>query len=293
MMRLTPMLICALLGGLAGCGGDDAQPVETKRLDPEVVARHFFAEQVFLTGAAARPLFVREADPEAFALRGMVAGPGDYRFVDLWRLRTVDGRLVAEALIELKGAAHVFTAWFEMQEGAWRVAGWNPGTMPVDPSAPVPPAGARVPIPFAPAAFKGAAPRSIVQVEPPWAEIEILDRDLPVEALPRVLEADAACPQAALSKSLDAAAARFAECYVDAIDEGPVRRGRMTFDVVTTATPAKVDATLAETTLIHPALGQCVERALRRIEPPGACTARILVTYAPKGEKPRRGRRRR
>lgn len=266
---------------LAGCGRDDTAAAP-KRLDPEAAARRFFEAHVFADRAAAAPLFVREADPATFALRHMVETPADFRFVDFWRVRTVDNRFVVEPLFELKGRPHVTTVWFEEQDEAWRVAGWTPGARAVDPAEPAPPAGARVPIPFAPAAFRGAPPSVEVQVEPPWSDITILDREIPMEALPRVLDAGDGCPRG-LDKALDALAKPFVDCYGVSFEEGPYRRGRMTFDLRVSG--EGVTATVAETTLIHPTLGNCVTNVLRLAEVPapkaGACAAKVAVTFSP------------
>lgn len=282
MKRIT--LTLALL--LAACGGgDDAEGPE--RLDPEAAARAFFEQHVFADDATAAKLFVREANPAEFALRHMVEDPGHFRFVDFWRVRTVDNRLVVEPLFELKGRPHVTTVWFELQDEAWRVAGWTPGARPIDPSVPAPPAGARVPIPFAPAAFRGAPPATEVVVEPPWNDIRILDREVPMEALPRVLEAAEDCPRAtrrALDKGLERLAKPFVDCYGVSFEEGPYRRGRMTFDIDVGG--GGLTAELAETTLIHPNLGNCVANVLRfaDVPPPAAgarCAAKVAVTFSP------------
>lgn len=296
MRRLAPLLALAL-GSLAGCGGDEA--VSPERLDPEAAARAFFEQHVFADPAAAAPLFLREADPARFALRHMVESPADFRFVDFWRVRTVDNRLVVEPLVELKGRPQVTTVWFELQDEKWRVAGWTPGTRPVNAAEPAPPAGARVPIPFAPAAFRGAPPATEVRVEPPWNDIRILDREIPMEALPRLLSADDDCPRRtrrALDEALQALAKPFVDCYGVSFEEGPYRRGRMTFDL--TLAGSGPSAELAETTLIHPALGNCVANVLRFADVPtlegGArCGAKVAVTFSPVDPDEKKKKRRR
>ncbi len=287
MMRPStwPLLVCAC-AALVGCGGGEDE-VAAERLDPEAAARAFFEQHVFADPAAAAPHFVREADPAAFALRHMVVDPSHFRFVDFWRVRTVDNRLVVEPLFELKGRPHVTTVWFELQDEAWKVAGWTPGALPVDPAEPAPSAGARVPIPFAPAAFRGAPPATEVQVEPPWNDIRILDREVPMEALPRVMQTADDCSRAtrrALDKGLAALAKPFVDCYGVSFEEGPYRRGRMTFDIDVGG--GGVTAELAETTLIHPTLGGCVANVLRFADvppPPGGarCAAKVSVTFSP------------
>lgn len=278
----TPLVALALT--LAACRGE--APEGPARLDPEDTARAFFTAHVFDPPADAAARFVREADPAAFALRHMVKDPADYRFIDLWRVRTVDNRYVVEPLVELRGRPHVTTVWFEVQDEAWKVAGWTPDATPVDPTAPAPTAGARVPIPFAPAAFRGAPPASEVRVEPPWNDIRILDRVIPMEALPRVLEADKTCPRRGLEDAIAALAKQLVDCYGVAFEEGPYRRGRMSFDFVIQGDAPDIGATLAETTLIHPTLGNCVANVLRLAEVPaakngGLCKARVAVTFSP------------
>lgn len=278
-------LTAALTASLTACRSDHdtAAPV---RLDPETTARAFFTTHVFDPPAAAAPHFVREADPATFALRHMVKTPADYRFIDLWRVRTVDNRYIVEPLVELKGRPHVTTVWFEVQDERWKVAGWDPDATPTDPAAPAPSAGARVPIPFAPAAFRGAPPTSEVRVEPPWSDIAILDREIPMEALPRVIDADKTCPRRGLEQALSALARQLVDCYGIAFEEGPYRRGRMSFDLVVQGEAPDLTATLAETTLIHPTLGNCVANVLRLAEVPaarngGLCKARVAVTFSP------------
>lgn len=298
MKRPTLAAIACALSALAGCRGEDVAP---ERLDPEAAARAFFETSVFADPATAAPLFVREADPATFALRHMAKDPADFRFVDFWRVRTVDNRLVVEPLFELKGRPHATTVWFELQDERWRVAGWTPGAQPIDPAEPAPSAGARVPIPFAPAAFRGAPPATEVRVEPPWNDIRILDREIPMEALPRVLGASDDCPkrtQRALDQALAKLARPFVDCYGVAFDEGPYRRGRMTYDLLLTS--GGPTAELAETTLIHPSLGNCVANVLRFADVPAPegdarCAARVAVTFSPtdpEADKKRKKKRR-
>lgn len=277
-------VVIALIAGLTltACGGGDEADAP-KRLDPEAAARVFFENHVF--DEAATGLFVREAEPDTFALRHMVQTPDDFRFVDFWRVRTVDNRFVVEPLFELKGRPHVTTVWFEVQDEAWRVAGWTPDARPVDPAALAPSAGARVPIPFAPAAFRGAPPVVDVKVDPEWSNIRILDREIPMEALPRVLKAEKTCPRR-LGRALEKQAKPLVDCYGVAFEEGPYRRGRMTFDFIVEGTGPDVSAMVAETTLIHPSLGNCVTNVLRFAEVPApkdgaSCKARVAVTFSP------------
>ncbi len=279
-------LTAALAFSLLACGRGDDTPTTPTRLDPEVAARAFLADHVFDPPDVNAARFVREAEPGAFALKYMVKTPADYRFVDLWRVRTVDNRYVVEPLVELKGRPHVTTVWFELQDEAWKVAGWAPDATPVDPAEVAPSAGARVPIPFAPAAFRGAPPASEVRVEPPWNDIRILDREIPMEALPRVIDADDTCPRRRLERALDGLTRQLVECYGIAFEEGPYRRGRMAFDLVLQGEGPDLRATLAETTLIHPTLGDCVANVIRLAEVPpvrdgGLCKTRVAVTFSP------------
>jgi len=290
-------LLLALALAPLGCGGESE--VAPDRLDPEAAARAFFEAHVFADPTAGAKHFVREADPTAFALRHMVKDPSHFRFVDFWRVRTVDNRLVVEPLFELKGRPHTTTVWFEMQDEAWRVAGWTPGAIPVEPAEPAPSAGARVPIPFAPAAFRGAPPATEVKVEPPWSDIRILDREVPMEALPRVLRAADDCPRKtrrALDKALDALAKPFVDCYGVSFEEGPYRRGRLSYDI--TVGGGGLTAELAETTLIHPTLGNCVANVLRfaDVPPPSGgarCEAKVAVTFSPTDPDAKKKKKRR
>lgn len=278
------LLLALLPGLLLACGGGDDEAETPARLDPEAAARVFFEQHALARAADQAPYFVREVNPGSFPLRHMVKEPADYRFADFWRVRTVDNRYVVEALIELKGRPHAFTVWLEMQDEAWKLAGWNPDAVPVDPAQTAPPAGARVPLPFAPAAFRGAPPATVVKVEPPWSDIAILDREIPMEALPRVIDASDQCPRR-LERAIDAQSKSFVQCYAAAFEEGPYRRGRMAFDVTAVGDPANIGATLAETTLLHPSLGNCVASVLRFAELPpvrkGICEARVGVTFSP------------
>ena len=66
--------------------------------------------------------FVREAKNEEFPLNSNHRLSQD----SLWRLRSIDGRLLADLEVDgTQGTEHL-TVWFERQKGQWLISGWLP-----------------------------------------------------------------------------------------------------------------------------------------------------------------------
>lgn len=266
---------CLALLLLAACA--EERPLEVPS-DPEAAAVELLSAHVFDDLAKLRPRFTREADPAELPLRLIADGPEEYRFVDVWRARMIDGRLVVSALVELRGQARVFDLWLEEQDGQWRVAGWTQVPRPVDPAAPAPPAGVQVPAPFAPATFRGAPRIQLVPLDEP-APLEAADGAAPrmrVRFKAPAFQGD--CPEPTVRRALDALTPRLATCG----EAG--RGGRLTFDLV--LAPEGAEARLVETTLLDSALTDCARDHLETVRAPLAegerCTVRAPLVLAPR-----------
>lgn len=277
-VALRVALIAALLVGCA----DDAAPAAAPTLDdPARAAEAFLRDHAFDAPEALRPRFVREVDPADFPLRLLVEDPAAYRFDGLWRQRTVDGRLVVEALVEVDGAPRVLEFWLERQADAWRIAGWDPTPREVDPAAPAPPAGARIPPPFAPAAFRGAPPtRTVPLAAAPGARAAAPARAAVRVAFGRPTFEPGCAQDEGLQRALQRRRHDLTACYTAAFG-AEVRPGRVTLEL--TAEGATFAARVVETTLIDETLGTCLVRVLGELPagPHGACTARTPITFAP------------
>jgi len=269
-----------------GCGGGGAEEVEAG--DPERAAVELLRSHVFDPVASLRPRFTREVNPADFPLRQMLDGPEQYRFIDVWRLRMVDGRLVVWSLVELDGAPHVFEMWLEDQDGAWRVAGWSQVPSRVDPAKPAPPAGTQVPTVFAAATFRGAPPSREVPVE---VRADAGESAVPVDVRLKKPTFDGACPRATLTRKLRALKGGLGRCYGGAVDPDAPRSGRITFTVLLDGRVGKIDARVTETTLVDGALGACVQRIVERL-PVTVGTSEVCTVRAPFTFNPRRPKRR-
>ena len=280
MRRLPRWLLLGAL--LMGCGGEESVEGLVQFPDPEQAATTFLKTHLFDDPAALRPRFTREVEPTSFPLRTMVDSPGEYAFERIWRLRTIDNRYVVEAIVRLRDKFKRVTLWLEVQEGNWRISGWAPELSEVDPTAPSPSAGADVPVPFAGAAFRGTPAKGVVYI--PTSKSNAPRANLPVRARVQLVKLALGCPEKALKKVLENSNDRFAECYADAIGDGRLRPGRMTYELKIEGRPATVSPTLQETTLIHPTLTECVERVFSDlwIDRSDTCEVTALLIFSPK-----------
>ena len=290
MRRLTGLMALMVI---AGCGADEDAEAESLFPDPEVAAVSFLTAHVFDDPSRLRPRFTREVEPAGFPLRNIVDGPAELAFERLWRLRTIDNRYVVEAIVRVRGKPKRVTLWLEVQEGNWRISGWAPEMAEVDPAAPTPSAGADVPVPFAAAAFRGAPSMEVVYF--PTRNEAVAPADLPVRAQVQLPTVGVGCPEKALRDVLGKSRDRFAECYADAIGDGRLRPGRMTYSLRIKGQPATIEPGLEETTLIHPGLSECVERVLSNlwIDRSDTCEATVRIIFSPKKRKRKRKRKRR
>ncbi len=280
-MRWLPAL--AVVSGLAlGCGDEPA--TGQGESDPEQAAVAFLKGHVFDAPEALRPHFTREVNPADFPLRLMLDGPEQYRFVDIWRLRMVDGRLVVWSLVELDGAPNVFEMWLEEQDGAWRIAGWSQVPTSVDPNQPAPPAGTRVPTPFAAATFRGAPPAQVVPVE---VREDSGETPVRVEVRLKPPTFDGKCPKRTLTRKLRRLRGGLGRCYGEAIDPDSPRAGRITFTVLFDGRVGKIDARVTETTLIDEGLDTCIQSVLKAL-PVTVSTSEVCTVKAPFTFTPRR-----
>ncbi len=271
----------ALVVVFAGCSDE---PPEQVMQDPESAAVELLRDHVFDPVDQLRARFTPEVNPADFALRLMLDGPDQYRFIDIWRLRMVDGRLVVWALVELEGAPHVFEMWLELQGNAWRVAGWSQVPEPVALDRPAPPAGTRVPTPFAAATFRGAPPARVVGVE--------VDRETPTTASRFLVRLktpsfDGACPKASLTRKLRGLQDALGRCYAAALGAAEkLRAGRLTFTVLLDGRSGKSNARVTETTLINEDLTKCGEAVLGALPvtlgSTAVCSVKAPFTFRPR-----------
>ena len=274
----------ALAVVFAGCSDE---PPEQVMQDPESAAVELLRDHVFDPVDQLRERFTPEVNPADFALRLMLDGPDQYRFIDIWRLRMVDGRLVVWALVELEGAPHVFEMWLELQGNAWRVAGWSQVPEPVALDRPAPPAGTRVPTPFAAATFRGAPPARVVGVE--------VDRETPATASQFLVRLktpsfDGACPKASLVRKLQGLQGALGRCYAAAVDAERPRAGRLTFTVLLDGRVGKSSVRVTETTLVDEGLTKCAEAAVATLPvtvgSTAVCSVSAPFTFRPRDRAP-------
>jgi hypothetical protein len=268
--RLIPLTF------LAGCA---APPLASP--DPEAAAVALLSKRVFDPPDVLRPWFVEGVAPEDLPLRLVVDSPADYAFLDVQRLRMVDGRAVVTALVGLDGEPHTLDVWFEYRNGAWKVAGWTNVPHPADPSKPAPPAGADVPVPLASATFRGEeTPQALALDAPPEAPDE---PETSVRVGVQRPQVTGACDAGALQRHLKRLEPALRRCFTEARAE---RGGRLAFALDLDAQGSATGARVEETTLLVAGLSDCVEGVVRAEAAwprpaEGVCAARVAVTFTP------------
>jgi hypothetical protein len=249
--------------------------------DPEAAAVALLSAHVFDPPETLRPLFVEGVQPENLPLRLVVDSAAAYAFLDVQRLRMVDGRAVVTALVRLDGEPHTLDLWFEHRDGAWKVAGWTNVPHPADPAKPAPPAGADLPVPLASATFRGdEAPPALALDAPPDAPAA----EAPVRLGVQRPQVTGACDPGAIQRHLAQLEPALRRCWSGARTE---RGGRLTFGLDLDGEGRPTDARVEETTLLVAGLSDCVEGVVRGASgwpkpANGICTARVAVTFTPK-----------
>lgn len=245
--------------------------------DPVALARAWLAHDVF--AETTEMAFAPGLDRGNFPARLMVDRPQEYRFIDIWRVRTVDQRVLIDALVQLAGEPHVVAFWMEQASGVWRIAGWRAQTRPgVTDRAGF--GGVDLPSVLAASAFRGAPPARVV----PVAINEAVSADSgksKVRVGFKAFSYEGRCPKAKVAAQIRRQRRRLSRCHADALGD-EVRPGRLTFSVEITA--RGVDANLVEATLVAGALTDCVEAALERIKlrKIDACTVQVPITFTPR-----------
>ncbi len=245
--------------------------------DPVATVERWLRHEVFAEPSTLA--FAPDLKPGDFPTRQVRAE--NYRFLDLWRVRQVDGRLLIDALVSLDGQPHVVPFYLEEVEGVWRMAGWNPAE-PIENPGAAPPGGADLPGPLAAATFRGAPPAQVVYVAPVTEGEEAEDARLAVRVGFLDFVYSGECPAGRLGAALRRSARRIGTCHVETFGSKP-RAGRLTFDVTLQAGQAP-EVVLRETTLLAGALTECVAEALGRLPPEKAshCTVRVPITFSPR-----------
>lgn len=280
-MRTLPILLTLI--GFIGCGkdapdaADSADESAAGTADPVAAARAWLTHDIFAESTTMQ--FVSGLDRGDFPARLMVDRPQEYRFIDLWRVRTVDQRLLIDALVQIGNEPQVVSFWMEEADGVWRIAGWRAQASVAKGEA-APPGGVDLPSILAASAFRGAPPAKFVPV-----------------AIDEAINADAGksrmrvgfkgftyvgdCPKARVASQVRRQRRRLARCHTDALGEER-RPGRLTFSIE--ITPNTVDASIVEATLVAGALTDCVEAALERIKvrKVNNCTVTVPVTFTPR-----------
>lgn len=276
-------LCLALL--LCGCGkdappGTDAPAPGESVEDPVLAARAWLTNEVFAEQTAMT--FAPGLDRGNFPARLMVDRPGEYRFIDIWRVRTVDQRLLIDALVQIATEPHVVSFWMEQVSGVWRIAGWRPQASAAEKDA-APPGGVDLPPTLAASAFRGAPPAKFVPV--------VIDAAVTADSGKskmrvgfKAFKYKGDCPRGKVAVQLRKQRRRLAQCHTDALGD-EARPGRLTFDVK--ITPGVVDAQMVEATLVAGALTDCVEAALERIKVRKVvdCAVNVPVTFSPRNRR--------
>lgn len=280
---MCKLLIIFTFVCVVGCGKGGTDPEATAdapaaaSADPVAAARAWLQNDIFAESTTMQ--FAPGLDRGDFPARLMVDRPQEYRFVDLWRVRTVDQRLLIDALVQIGNEPQVVAFWMEQSAGAWRVAGWRPQASVAKGEA-APPGGVDLPAILAASAFRGAPKARFV----PVAIDEAVSAD-GGKSLMRVgfkgftFEGD--CPKARVTSQVRRQRKRLARCHTDALGD-EMRPGRLTFSIE--VTPDTVDASLVEATLVAGALTDCVEAALERItvRQVNNCKVIVPVTFTPR-----------
>lgn len=281
MIRLLALL-APLIALQLGCsrtdgGSPDAPPPGELPDDPVLAARAWLTSEVF--AERTQMTFAPGLDRGAFPARLMVDRPGEYRFIDIWRVRTVDQRLLIDALVQIANEPHVVSFWMEQVSGVWRIAGWRPqATAAKEDKAP--PGGVDLPPTLAASAFRGAPPAKVVPfVVDAAVTAETSESAMRVGFKKFTWQGD--CPRAKVAAQLKLQTRRLARCHADALGD-EARPGRLTFSV--RISPDTVDAQMTEATLVAGALTDCVEAALERIKLSKVvdCEVTVPVTFAPR-----------
>ncbi len=262
---------------LAGCA---APPLASQ--DAEAAAVALLSSRVFEPPDQLRPWFVEGVEPENLPLRLVVDSPAAYDFLDVQRLRMIDGRAIVTALVALDGEPHTLDVWFEHRNGAWKVAGWTHVPHPADPAKPAPSAGADLPVPLASATFRGDEAPPALALDAPSAPAEAASA--PVRIGVQRPQVTGACDAAALHRHAKTLEPALERCWADARAE---RGGRLTFGLDLDPKGRPTGARVEETTLLVTGLGDCVEGVVRGASEwpapaDGLCTVRVAVTFTPK-----------
>lgn len=279
--RLALLCLLAVFGGVA-CSGEDADAppgaqTGDRPADPVLAARKWLTSEIF--SSTPSMTFAPGLDPGAFPAKLMVDRPQEYRFIDIWRVRTVDQRLLIDALVQIAREPHVVSFWMEQNAGVWRVAGWRPQATPAKEDK-APPGGVDLPPTLAASAYRGAPPARFVPVVMD-AAVSADDGKAKMRVGYKKFAYVGDCPRARIASQLRRQRRRLAQCHTDALGD-ETRPGRLTFQVH--ITPGVVDAQMTEATLVAGALTDCVEAALERIKVRKVfdCRVTVPVTFAPR-----------
>ncbi len=251
----------------------------TIALDAEAAAVDFLSRHLFDAPETLVAAFVAELNPSAFPLRLVADTPESFRFVDIGRLRMVDGRAVVTALFTLDEVPLLFEFWLEKQEGRWRIAGYENRPRPTSEAA-IPALAPPPPVALVAAAFRNALSVPAFPVQAASAAVSSGRARGRIDV--RIAELGTGCGAPALMETaLAHAAERLRTCWETALEGASARPGRLTFRLKFSPEQTGPAAELVETTMLLAGLPDCMSEALGQVRLPGkSCevTARVVCT---------------
>lgn len=280
--KMLPLLLT--LAGAAGCKAPPA-PVAAP-IDAEGVAVTWLRDQVFDDNTRQMPRFVPGVDPAAFPPRLMVDRVDEYQYLDLWRLRVVDGQVLVEALVEIAGVPHIQGLRLKPHEQTWRIAGWEGAPRPAQTDQASAAADLALPDDLAALALRGSRASAVLPVEAPLPEDPSAAEPAKVKVALTLAGTEGDCDdQRRLKQTLNAATTALAACGASISGRG----GRFTFAVVFEGGTPRPTAELQETTLLDATVSTCAKAAFEAlptsVSPGATCTATVRVTLRPLDEK--------
>jgi hypothetical protein len=277
------MLSATLLASALSLSACKAPPAPAAApIDAEGVAVTWLRDQVFDDNARQAPRFVPGVDPAAFPPRLMVDRIDEYKYLDLWRLRVVDGQVLVEALVEIAGAPHIQGLRLKAHEGGWRIAGWVGSPRPAATDQASAAADLALPDDLAAMALRGSRASAVLPVEAPLAVDPADEAPAKVKVALALAAVEGDCDdRRRLKQTLEAATKPLAACGTSISGRG----GRFTFAVVFEGGSARPAVELQETTLLDGTVAACAKAAFEAlpasVAPGATCTATVRVTLRP------------
>ena len=263
------------------CGCEQAEQRDVaKETVPEVELVQTL--RATLNAQTASKAFVREAKNEEFPLNSNHSIPENA----LWRLRSIDGRLIADVDILDTSGPRRLTVWFEMQEGRWLISGWQPLAEKTKEKT-TRSTLRDLPIEFAAPALRGGPPPLVVYglLAAPPSMARTPDAEQKSAAKIRLtVKLNRACNRKKTVAYFRSIKTQLNRCYDMMPTRKQTRHGRMTYQVSTHSTPPRIQAELIESTIVAGRLSDCVTTLLNRrtFKVSNRCSGTIRLHYRPK-----------